>query len=410
MEKNSSLPYVNVPETIHHPPAKKDVEKILRAMTGTLLSEGKYGFLSGSGAEIDDPLNHDPLDIYLESPHTDWKYWNGVIIMGLIRVAEVLNEKKPLQFTKKFFEWGFENLTVFKRLFDARIPAAPWHQYFRMDRLDDCGALGAALTEVFFLEKKEDFLPRIRQTADYIMNAQDRLEDGTFVRRRFEKTTLWADDLFMSVPFLAQMYKLTGDEKYLDEGIRQVRNFHARLFCKEKKLYHHCWYVEAAHYGVAHWGRANGWVAMAKCMLLNVMPENHPERKEVISILLGQILGFSRYQAENGMWRQLLDKEDAWHESSSTAMFTYAVARAVNQGWIDPMYSSVAVRGWEGLSLNINEKGELDKVSTGFNIKQDLVFYYKIPVEPGGAHGLGAALLAATEVYRLKEYRDCIWC
>ncbi len=410
MEKKSNLPYVNVPETIHQPPPAKEVEKVLRALTENILSEADFGFLTGSGAVIEDPLYHDPEDIYLSSPHTDYKYWNGVIILGLLRVAEVLNEKEALSFTKKFFEWGFENLPVFRKLFDARIPAAPWHQYFRMDRLDDCGALGAALIEVYSVEGNEDFLPRIQQTAGYIMKRQDRLEDGTFVRRRFDKTTLWADDLFMSVPFLAQMYKLTGEETYLDEGIRQVRNFHDRLFSKEKQLYHHCFYVEAGHHGVAHWGRANGWVAMAKCMLLNAMPEGHPDRDEVISILLRQILGFSRYQTENGMWRQLLDKEDAWLESSCTAMFTYAVARAVNEGWIDNLYSSVAVRGWEGLVLNISKNGELDNVSTGFNIKQDLVFYYKIPVEPGGAHGLGAALLAATEIYRLKEYRDCIWC
>ncbi|NJK84835.1 MAG: hypothetical protein HC906_01500, partial [Bacteroidales bacterium] len=46
----------------------------------------------------------------------------------------------------------------------------------------------------------------------------------------------------------------------------------------------------------------------------------------------------------------------------------------------------------------------------GFNIKQDLVFYYNRPVEQNGEHGIGAAIMAGLEVGRLKEYRDCVWC
>ncbi|HYW96628.1 MAG TPA: glycoside hydrolase family 88 protein, partial [Bacteroidales bacterium] len=78
--------------------------------------------------------------------------------------------------------------------------------------------------------------------------------------------------------------------------------------------------------------------------------------------------------------------------------------------WIDNMYTPVAVQGWNGLTKHISATGILDNVSTGFNIKQDLPFYYNRPVETGGAHGLGAVLLAGTEMLKLKEFRDCVWC
>jgi rhamnogalacturonyl hydrolase YesR len=35
-----------------------------------------------------------------------------------------------------------------------------------------------------------------------------------------------------------------------------------------------------------------------------------------------------KYQSESGMWRQIVDDPEAWEESSSTAMFTYAIITA----------------------------------------------------------------------------------
>ncbi len=410
MERKITSPYVNEEETIHQPPERAGVEKIIRRLADRIIGESTYGFLY-EGKEYRNSSDIRPgAEVKLLSGHTDWKYWNGVINIGMFRLGEELNEEKYLTYPHAYFDFAFANLTFFKKLFDEGIPAAPFHQYFRMDRLDDCGALGASLIETFLRKQKDEYRKRIEETAIYIRNKQDRLKDGTFVRRRFDRTTMWADDLYMSVPFLVRYSKLANKEEYLNDAILQVKNFHKRLFSPVSSLYHHCWYGESDTFGVAHWGRANGWVAMAVCDLLDFMPHDHSERKEIIEILLKQIIGFSRYQSQNGMWRQLLNKEDAWLETSVTAMFSYAVARAVNKGWIDNIYSSIAVNGWKGLRENISYDGELNNVSTGFNIKQDLPFYYNIPVEKGGAHGLGAVLLAGTEIMRLKEYRDCLWC
>lgn len=410
MERKSKLPYVDVPETIHQPPGKKSVEKTLRKVADKILKDTAFG-LEVNGRRFSQSKELKPGEgVKLLSGQTDWKYWNGVINIAMFRLSEVLTDSKYAAHSSRFFQFAFENLTFFKKLFDKRIKNAPFHQYFRMDRLDDCGALGAALIEQNQEKSEKAYEDRIYETADYIFNRQDRLEDGTFVRRRFNRTTLWADDLYMSVPFLVRFSVYFGDQRFLEDAVSQVKNFHRRLFSETTGLYHHCWYAETDSFGVAHWGRANGWIAMAVCDLIDRMPQNHPDRSIIIKILIRQIIGFSRYQSASGMWRQLLDKTDSWTESSVSAMFTYAVARAVNNAWIDDIYSSIAVRGWEGLVQNISSDGDLDRVSTGFNIKQDLPFYYNITVEPGGAHGLGALLLAGTEILKMKEYRDCLWC
>ena len=48
------------------------------------------------------------------------------------------------------------------------------------------------------------------------------IADGTPARRRPQPESLWADDLYMSVPALAQMGALTGDRTWFDEAVKQV--------------------------------------------------------------------------------------------------------------------------------------------------------------------------------------------
>ena len=67
---------------------------------------------------------------------------------------------------------------------------------------------------------------------NYITTQQQRLSDGTLARNRPQKNTLWLDDLYMSVPALAQMGKLTGDKKYFDDVVKQVLQFSQRMFIK----------------------------------------------------------------------------------------------------------------------------------------------------------------------------------
>jgi rhamnogalacturonyl hydrolase YesR len=60
-----------------------------------------------------------------------------------------------------------------------------------------------------------DLKPQIQTYIDWVSKKQYRLPDGTLARNRPQKNTLWLDDLYMGVPALAQMGKLTGDKKYL---------------------------------------------------------------------------------------------------------------------------------------------------------------------------------------------------
>jgi rhamnogalacturonyl hydrolase YesR len=414
MKPDQNLPYVNVPETIGYAPDKKTIESALRRMAGYIQEHTSYHFIHKKTGEITGDSSKLPVipEVKLQSLFNDWKYWNGVNHLAFRELSNAVKDNQYIQYAQKNYEFLFQHMDFHKKMFNARVPGASVHQFFRLDRLDDFGAMAAGLFETYELDPKPEYKQYLEKVMDYIANKQDRLDDSTFCRRRFGYTQIWGDDLYMSVPFLVRAWNYSGNNNYLEDAVQQVFNFRNYLYRPENGLYFHYRTMEEGHPGVAHWGRANGWMVMAQCQLLSFLPKDHPKRNDLIGVLKEHLIGLSRFQTANGMWRQLLDKSDSFLESSCTAMFTYGIAKAINEGWISDIYTSIAINGWKGL-LNecITATGYFDKVTTGFNYKQDLPFYYNIPIEPGGDHGIGAAIYAGIEMYKLKkEYRDAVWC
>jgi rhamnogalacturonyl hydrolase YesR len=276
-----------------------------------------------------------------------------------------------------------------------------------MSELDDYGAISASMIDLYDKVKRDDYKEYLQNAAKHITEEQERLDDGTLVRKFPHEMTLWADDLYMSVPFLVRMGKFSDDKKYWDDAILQVKNFTKYLWDENKELYWHCYYSDLKRNGVAHWGRCNGWVMMAKVHLLNFLPEDHPERGNMIKNLERQILGIAKYQNADGLWHQILDKSDSYLESSCSAMFTYCIARAVNQKWIDERYGSIAINGWKGLKENkIQLDGQVKDICIGTGIEDNMVFYYERPARLNEKHGLGAVIDAGIEVIKLKKAKS----
>jgi rhamnogalacturonyl hydrolase YesR len=142
-------------------------------------------------------------------------------------------------------------------------------------------------------------------------------------------------------------------------------------------------------------------VAMVE--LLEVLPENHPGRADVIEQLKLHARGVAELQADTGLWHQLLDRDDSYTETSCTAMFTYAMARAVNRGWLSAAsYGPVAVAGWNGLSTQITDDGRVLKTCIGTSYADDAVYYYHRPATDD-IHGYGPVLLAGAEMIKLMK-------
>ena len=341
-------------------------------------------------------------DVKAESKYNKWQYVNGVLAVGMLQTAAVLHDPRYSDYVRKNYDFIFSNLDYFKKQYDAGAKSVEWRPVLKINSLDDCGSMAAGLLEVYAFDKKPAYMDYLQRVGDYIRNKQAKFPDGTLARTGPRPMTLWADDLYMSVPFLARMGKVTGDESYFDFAIQQVEAFNHYIYDSTTGLYFHAYYNDEHLNGVAHWGRCNGWVALAQCALLDALPVGHPKRAELQKFLLRQIVGFSRYQDSSGMWHQLLDKPDSYLESSVTAMFVYTVAHAVNKGWISNNYMSIAWDGWKGLAGEVTADGELRDICIGTNIEEDIHYYYTRPRELNDTHCLGAFLLAGSEMAQLS--------
>jgi rhamnogalacturonyl hydrolase YesR len=270
--------------------------------------------------------------------------------------------------------------------------------------LDDSGSMCAALIKAHRAGVGPDLRPVIDTYIDWISHKQYRFSDGTLARMRPQAETLWLDDLFMSVPALAQMGKLTGDRAYFDDAVKQIKQFSARMFNPKLGVYMHGWSTSAPEHPEFHWARANGWAIMAMVELLDVLPEDHPGRADVLNQLRAHIKGLASYQAPTGFWHQLLDMPDSYPETSATAIFTYCIAHAVNRGWVSPVsYGPVAQLGWNAVATKVNAKGQVEGTCVGTDLAFDLAYYYYRPTSVTAAHGYGPVLLAGAETVKLLK-------
>lgn len=378
----------------------------LRAIANAVLKDATFRFADRRTGELFVSPEQAPAgtQIRLVSPYTDWRYWNGVLNIAMMKLGEVLEEPAFIRFPVKNVAFSFDHYRYFERMYKNEGKwNYPMGQRFIMEELDDCGAMGASVIEVFRLDPQQRYRDYIDQAADHMLRRQSRMDDGTFVRSFPHRWTLWADDLYMSLSFMARMGELSRDERYFDDAAQQVVNFHKYVFDETRGIMHHCWYSDVSRPGVAFWGRANGWALVAQIDLLDRLPENHPKRKTLIALLQRHILGIARYQGPDGLWHQLLDKPDSYLETSCSAMFTYSIARAVNKGYIEPRYASIARRGWEGVMSRIQADGTIDGICAGTVTSDDLVYYYHRPTPHNDVHGIGTVLLAGAEMLKLKE-------
>jgi unsaturated rhamnogalacturonyl hydrolase len=376
-------------------------ERVVRLVADRLLKDAPFQFVDVRSGRRYMAADQAPsgTDLQLASPYNDWRYWNGVLGMAMARLGDELGDSGYAQFPRKNIAFAFDNSPYFERRRTNEDKwGYPFAQHFIMEELDDCGAMGASTIEVFQNVPQDRYRLYISRAGEHLRTRQSRLPDGTFVRSFPRKWTLWADDLYMGVVFLARQGDVFGEGRCFDDAARQVVNFHSYLFNVAKGLMHHCWYSDVQRPGVAYWGRANGWALLAQVELLDRLPDRHPQRATLLTLLQQHIQGITRYQSDEGMWHQLLDKQDSYLETSCTAMFTYAIARAVNKGYIDRRFSVFARRGWKGVESRIRPDGQIEGVCAGTGVGEDLAHYFHRPTPLNDVHGTGAVLLAGAEM------------
>ncbi|MEN9402575.1 MAG: hypothetical protein RL091_1278 [Verrucomicrobiota bacterium] len=360
-------------------------------------------FDNQTGLEITDPAKLTAgavLDARLGHLNT-WDYVNGVTMTAFDLITEVTGDPSFREHNFRFYDFVFTWMPAFRAREERTGQKSEFTKMVNMAALDHCGAITAALIRTE--RRRHD--SRWRQWIDvvdkYISTQQFRLPDGTLARQRPQAVSLWTDDFYMSIPFLAQMGVLTGETRYFDDAVRQVVQLSARLFDPARELYAHGWSQNADPYSPRYfWGRANGWAVMSMAELLTVLPKDHPGREKVLHLFRSHIRGLAERQDGSGLWHNLLDRESAYLETSASAMFVFAVARGVNEGWLSPLYGPVAITGWNGVATRVLPDGRVSGICEGTTYANDMVYYDHRGAGEYTAF-FGSVLMAGGEMIRL---------
>lgn len=334
----------------------------------------------------------------------------GVAYGAMLLAGEATGDPKFTEYTTKRMDLISSVVQYFKSLPADQQKNNPVRSVLDPRALDDAGSMCAAMIKTINTGKIQSLRPLIENYIDYISNRQQRLADGTLSRNRPLPDALWLDDLYMSVPALAQMGNLTGDRKYFDDASRQIIQFSQRMFNSDKGLFIHGWIQDMNPHPAFYWARCNGWALLAMSELLDVLPSGHPSAKTILELFRSHAAGLALYQSGTGFWHQLLDRNDSYLETSATAIFTYCFAHGINKGWLDPeAFGPAAVLGWNAVQTKVNDQGQVEGTCVGTGMAFDPAFYYHRPVHVAAAHGYGPTVMAGAEMLiLLKKYQIVI--
>lgn len=355
------------------------------------------------------------LRLYNENPlFGHWNYPLGVTLYGLLHTAEALNSDEIKRYVQDHVQFCCSSWPYAQWDRDTFGGATHIHNLLAgIDSLDDCGSFGSCMLEVARYCTIEGFKPIADLVGDYISNKQDRFDDGAFQRHRlmhaFHNDTMWADDLYMSVPFLCRYYQLTGDRRYIDDAANQFFGFKKRLYMPEQKLMSHVYDIRREMATGVPWGRGNGWPLFSLSELLEVLPENHEKRDDLIAFFRELCEGIVALQDDEGMWHQVLTHHESYPEPSCTSMFIYAFSRGIRFGWIEDAdrYAAAAEKGWRALNrVAIDADGNVHGTCRGseFSFTPDYYINDLLP-KLNDTHGMGIVMLAGVELKKLMEYR-----
>ena len=252
------------------------------------------------------------------------------------------------------------------------------------------------------------------------LKTHPRTKEGGFWHKKIYPYQMWLDGLYMGEPFYAEYSSVFGEDNWGDIANQFVwMEKHARD-PRTGLLYHgwdesrqQRWADKVTGRSPHVWGRAMGWYAMGLVDTLEHFPAGHPRRGDLIAILNREAAAIAKVQDKaSGVWWDILDlggRPKNYLESSCSAMFVYALARGVREGYLPDKYMRVALRGWEGIKrefIRTKPNGDVDWEGTvsvsglGGNPYRDGSFDYYMSekLRTNDAKGLGPAIRAALEI------------
>lgn len=316
---------------------------------------------------IIDLLSRSEFMMYNTEGVTAVHYADACAGYGALKLSAQLDDDETIQHLTDRYD----------RVIDEEIPNTANHV--------DANVYGIVPLELFMHSQKKRYLEQGMELADG--QWEDPLPGGMTSQTRY-----WIDDIYMIGCLQVQAYRATGKMIYLERAALEIDAYIKKLQQPNGLFYHG---MDAQFY----WGRGNGWVAAGITELLSVLPESNPYYESILDGYQRMMKTLVENQAEDGMWRQLIDNEESFKETSSTAMFGFSFVVGVKKGLLpaEP-YREAYMKAWNALTNYIDEDGKVREVCVGTGQSTDIEYYLTRPRIVGDLHGQAPILWFANSL------------
>ncbi len=337
-----------------------------------------------------------------------WHYENALLLLAADRAGRVHGSPELRDAARRFV--------------DARVDAAGRIEGYREDEYN----LDQINPGRLLLLHPESGTPRLRSAAALLqrqLDAQPRCACGGYWHKKIYPDQMWLDGLYMAQPFAAAWGRRFGRPELFDEAVSQFRLVWDRTRDGRTGLLYHAWDESRRQLwsrpdtgcSPNFWGRAIGWYAMALADTLDYLPRGHEGRGFLTGIFRGLAAAVIRFQdPDSGLWHQVVDQGSRagnYLETSASAMFAYAFAKAVRKGILAGpearMAAESAARALSGIDRLMVREGTAGPVLEGACAVAGLggdpyrdgsfEYYASAPRRPDDPKGTGPYILALLE-------------
>jgi unsaturated rhamnogalacturonyl hydrolase len=277
-------------------------------------------------------------------PFRMWGFGEAVALRGLLAASRATGDAEPLGFVRALLR-SYVGRGIGR---SAEEHVAP----------------GTELLLLHELDGDEAWLDAARALASFYVSVPVGLLGVRYRRPDLPgwRRQIWVDSMDAAPPFLARLARVTGDESYASEAVRELIGY-ARLLQGERTgLFTHG-FEESCGTNGHHWARGNGWAVMGLVETLALVPGNAPGVNELRQRLGALFDGLVRSQHPSGLWPTVLDDPDAPSESTLAAMTVWAIDRGRSGGLLDERYGPMCDRARAAVLDHVSSDGALALVS-----------------------------------------------
>jgi unsaturated rhamnogalacturonyl hydrolase len=361
-----------------------------------------------------------------------------------IKIAESVMERHP----NVYSNWNYVTGTVLKG-FEAVWRATGDQRYFDYIKhtidnvVNEQGRIKGYRVEEYNIDQvnsgrmllflyKETGEDKYKKAADLVRSQLDghpRISLGGFWHKQIYPWQMWLDGLYMGSPFYAEYSKMFNEEDKFDDVVKQFVLIDEHLKDEKTGLYYHAWDESKQMFwadketglSACFWGRGLGWYMMALVDVIEYLPETHSGRNRLLSIINSLAETITKYQDQTGLWWQILDKankEGNYLEGSASSMFVYAMAKAINSGYIDEKFLETVIKGYQGLLKHLIYEDSRHQINLlrncrGAGLGGDYIekirdgsyeyYVYIEPIVPNDGKGVGPFMMGCVEIEKMKE-------